>query len=382
MNKLTSTRATYLIMAMFFLQPLVIGGWLALIPLVKENLGLSKGELAFALMGAPIALIPSLQVAGRLLPRYGPRRFFIAFFPFQSMAVLLVLVAWNGAALFVALFFLGVGIGFLEVAINVYAGRLEKREKLTIMNRCHGFWALGLAVGSAYLSVMIGMPWLGLMTLAAFAALVGIWGARHMPQLGDDETETAPPKRKIADLPRALLAVAVFMFLVTLTEGVMADWAAVYLSERLGSPDARAGIAVTIFSTFLAGGRFIGDILKTRLGAVLQARITTTCAAFGVLLLVVPLPLWCAYVGFALVGFGVSSAYPLGVSAIAALDDQYEASNIAIMATVAMGAFLVGPPLIGFVSEATSLPIAFACLLPGLAIALALTRWLSPDSSR
>jgi MFS family permease len=382
MNKLTSTRATYLIMAMFFLQPLVIGGWLALIPLVKENLGLSKGELAFALMGAPIALIPSLQVAGRLLPRYGPRRFFIAFFPFQSMAVLLVLVAWNGAALFVALFFLGVGIGFLEVAINVYAGRLEKREKLTIMNRCHGFWALGLAVGSAYLSVMIGMPWLGLMTLAAFAALVGIWGARHMPQLGDDETETAPPKRKFADLPRALLAVAVFMFLVTLTEGVMADWAAVYLSERLGSPDARAGIAVTIFSTFLAGGRFIGDILKTRLGAVLQARITTTCATFGVLLLVVPLPLWCAYVGFALVGFGVSSAYPLGVSAIAALDDQYEASNIAIMATVAMGAFLVGPPLIGFVSEATSLPIAFACLLPGLAIALALTRWLSPDSSR
>ena len=50
----------------------------------------------------------------------------------------------------------------------------------------------------------------------------------------------------------------------------MADWAAVYLSERLGSPDARAGIAVTIFSTFLAGGRFIGDFLiKTRLGAVL-----------------------------------------------------------------------------------------------------------------
>lgn len=382
MDKLTTTRATYLIMVIFFLQPLVIGGWLALIPQVKENLGLSKGQLAFALMGAPIALIPSLQVAGRMLPRYGPRRFFIAFFPIQSLAVLLVLVAWSGPALFFALFFLGVGIGFLEVAINVYAGRLEKQAELTIMNRCHGFWALGLAVGSAYLSLMIGMPWLGLITLAAFAAVVGIWGAGHMPQLGDEETEAAPPKRKFADLPRALLAVAVFMFLVTLTEGVMADWAAVYLSERLGSPDARAGIAVTIFSTFLAGGRFIGDILKTRLGAVLQARVTTTCAAFGLLLLVIPLPLWCAYVGFALVGFGVSSAYPLGVSAIAALDDQYEASNIAIMATVAMGAFLVGPPLIGFVSEATSLPFAFACLLPGLAIALVLTRWLSPDSSR
>ena len=159
MDKATSTRATYLIMTMFFLQPLVVGGWLALIPLVKENLGLSKGQLAIALLGAPIALIPSLQVAGRMLPRFGPRRFFIAFFPFQTLAALTVLLAWSGPALFAALFLVGIGIAFLEVAINVYAGRLEKHARLTIMNRCHGFWALGLAVGSAFLTAMIATPW-------------------------------------------------------------------------------------------------------------------------------------------------------------------------------------------------------------------------------
>ena len=70
----------------------------------------------------------------------------------------------------------------------------------------------------------------------------------------------------------------------------------------------------------------------------------------------------------------------VSVSAIAALDDRYESANIAIMATVALGGFLVGPPLIGFVSEAFSLGIAFACLIPGLLIALALTRWLRPES--
>lgn len=380
MDKATAPRATYLIMTMFFLQPLVVGGWLALIPMVKESLGLSKGQLAIALLGAPVALIPSLQIAGRMLPRFGPRRFFMAFFPFQTAAGLLVLAAWSGPALFVALFLLGIGIAFLEVAINVYAGRLEKRAGLTIMNRCHGFWALGLAVGSAVLTAMIGFPWLGLILLGAISVAVGVGGAYIMPRLGDDEAQPAPPKRKPGDLPRALFAVAVFMFLVTLAEGVMADWAAVYLSERLGSPEARAGIAVTIFSAFLAGGRFIGDILKVRLGAVRQARVTTSCAIAGLLALVLPLPLGFAYLGFALVGFGVSSAYPLGVSAIAALDDTYEASNIAIMATVAMGAFLIGPPLIGFVSEATSLAVAFATLIPGLVLGLGLTRWLGPES--
>ena len=79
-----------------------------------------------------------------------------------------------------------------------------------------------------------------------------------------------------------------------------------------------------------------------------------------------------------LLGAGVSAAYPLGVSAIAALDDRYEAPNIAFAATMAMGGFLIGPPLIGFVSEAFSLAAAFGCLFPGLALAFWLTRWLRP----
>ena len=69
------------------------------------------------------------------------------------------------------------------------------------------------------------------------------------------------------------------------------------------------------------------------------------------------------------------------MSAIAALDDQYEAANIAIMATVALGGFLVGPPLIGFLAETFSLAVGLAALLPALVLALWLTRWLAPDSS-
>ena len=56
MDRQETTRATLLIMAVFVLQPFAIGGWLALIPVVKEALGLSKSELALALIGMPIAL--------------------------------------------------------------------------------------------------------------------------------------------------------------------------------------------------------------------------------------------------------------------------------------------------------------------------------------
>ena len=158
----------------------------------------------------------------------------------------------------------------------------------------------------------------------------------------------------------------------------MADWSAVFLAERLNDPYGNAGIAVTVFSGFMAGGRFLGDWLKRRMGGVALARITTVSAVLGLLILIAPLPIWMMLPGFAFVGFGISAAYPLGVSAIAALDDEYESSNIAIMATVALGGFLIGPPLIGFLSEAFTLTFAFAALLPGLILALWLTRWLKP----
>ena len=52
----------------------------------------------------------------------------------------------------------------------------------------------------------------------------------------------------------------------------MSDWSAVYLSERQSIEVAEAGIAVTIFAGFMAFGRFCGDWLKQRFGALVLAR--------------------------------------------------------------------------------------------------------------
>ena len=61
-------------MALFCLQPMAIGCWLALIPFVKTDLGLSKLALAIALLGMPSALLIALQFAGKVVARLGLRR--------------------------------------------------------------------------------------------------------------------------------------------------------------------------------------------------------------------------------------------------------------------------------------------------------------------
>ncbi|MEL7026898.1 MAG: MFS transporter [Pseudomonadota bacterium] len=380
MDQRDARRATYFIMAVFFVQPMAFGAWLALIPHVKGELGLTKSELALALLGLPIALIIALQFAGRAVGQLGLRRLMQIAFLVQGFAAIPPLYAGSQAWLFVALLGFGFMVAFLEVGMNVYAGRLEIAADRLVMNRCHGFWALGLMTGSflVVLSADVLSP-IGVMAVISFSsALLGAFLSLRLPKIGGTDGEGALPRRRLSALPAALPLIGAFMFLNTLTEGAMADWAAVYVSERAPELAAEAGIGVTIFSGFMAAGRFMGDALKSWFGPVWLARGSATLALIGIACLVLPLPIGFAYVGFAFVGVGVAAGYPLGVSAVASLGETYQAANVAIMSTSALMGFLVGPPLIGFLADAIGLQSALAVLAPGLVVCLYLARWLRP----
>ncbi len=376
-------RGVLLIMAIFCLQPMVIGAWLALIPYVKDDLGLTKLDLAIALLGMPLALIVALQFAGKVVARFGLRRMLMAAFPVQCALAFLPLIAVDQITLFLGLAAFGMTLAFMEVGMNVYAGRVEKRANAHIMNRCHGFWSLGLMIGSFVTAQGAGAlgPFTIMAVISVLSGIAGVMAARGLPKVGVDGGEPARARRKLREMPGALVPIGLLMFFTTITEGAMADWSAIYLSERQSISVTEAGIAVTIFAGFMAASRFSGDWLKQQLGAVLLARVSVAFSVAGLACLIFPLPLAFAFVGFALIGLGVAAGYPLGVSAIAALDDEHEAANVAIMSTFSLTGFLLGPPLIGGLAEVFGLQMAFAVLIPGLAACLWLARWLSPPES-
>ena len=362
-------------MALFMLQPMAFGAWLAMIPYIKVSLGLNKADLALALLGLPIALIPTLQLASRVVARIGPRKTFALLLPIQTGVVLLPFLTSGIVGLFMTLALFGAVVAFLEVALNTYAGRLEKSADLTIMSRCHGFWALGVMIGSLLATALFGLgPILAVLLVCAVSGGAGVWAGLSLPRLKGENDSASVKPQKLREMPKALFLISMFVFAVTLAEGAMSDWAAVYLAERWGSGPQDAGIAVSIFAGFLAAGRFVGDFLKRKLGARGVARLTVGLAIVGVACLTIPTGVPAIFIGFALVGLGVSIGFPLGISAAAGLDDTHEAQNIATMAMIAMSGFLVGPPLIGFVAEAVSLRVALLGLFPGLCVAFWLTR--------
>jgi MFS family permease len=105
---------------------------------------------------------------------------------------------------------------------------------------------------------------------------------------------------------------------------------------------------------------------------MMLARICGVLAIAGVGVLVVAPNAALAYLGFGIIGLGVSVGFPLGVSAAAALPGS-ASQNVAVLSFVALTGFLVGPPVIGFIAEHVAMRVGLAVLIPALIVSLAFT---------
>ena len=144
------------------------------------------------------------------------------------------------------------------------------------------------------------------------------------------------------------------------TEGAMADWSGIYLKSNLDGGASAAATGFAGFSLGMALARLAGDGLARRWGAgrLLSAGMAVVTVALGATLLIASASL--AVAGFALVGVGIANAVPLLFSAAGRVPPA--GPSLAAVFTLGYMGFIVGPPLIGFVADATSLPIALSML--------------------
>ena len=136
-----------LIMGLFFLYSFSLSNWFIRIPDVQERLALEPARLALCLLGVPIGLVCAMLFSGPLVEKLGPRLAIRLGFLILLVPLLLPGLASSPWMLFVALLLVGLGMGPLEVSMNVAADRIGTAIGRTVMSRCHGFWSLGLMAG-------------------------------------------------------------------------------------------------------------------------------------------------------------------------------------------------------------------------------------------
>lgn len=356
-----------LVMALFFTYSFSISSWLIRIPDIQESLALEPAMLAICLIGIPVGLVISMAFSGVVVERFGPRNAFRYGFWFFAVALLLPGLASNALWLFLALVLLGLTMGPVEVGVNVAADRIGVALGRTIMSRCHGFWSLGLMSGGALgsLAAAYGLePHIHMALVAVFVLIVSQVLAMRLPAaLSGNGVDPHAEKAPVFVLPpRNLVLLCLFGFGMLMVEGAITDWSAIYLRDVFGAVPPVTGFAFTVFGFVMAAGRLAGDYLSMRFGPVTIARVCCAFGLAGLALMIFATSAAMVIAGAACAGFGVSIIFPLAVTAAAGREGS-PAVNVAALSLLSFTGFLIGPPIIGFVTELFGLRAGMGFLL-------------------
>jgi MFS family permease len=157
-----------------------------------------------------------------------------------------------------------------------------------------------------------------------------------------------------------LLWVAILTFIALFSEGVLQDWAAVYMRQVVIVPVWIAAIAYASYSSMMALGRFLGDRVVALLGERILTRLSGILIIAGLLTaLFLPTPVF-AIAGFAVAGLGNSNLVPILFSAAGRDPVLGPGPGIATVTTIGFCGFLVGPAVIGLMSRFFGLSVALS----------------------
>ena len=188
---------------------------------------------------------------------------------------------------------------------------------------------------------------LGAVVLLAFA-LVWRTSPAFLPVVETHEEHRISAARAWLE-PRTLL-IGVMVLALAMTEGTANDWLAVALVDGHDVSHAVGVAGFAVFVLAMTAGRFAGTGLIDRFGRVFMLRASAVSAIVGLLLVILSPVVPLAVVGVVLWGFGSALGFPVGLSA-AADDSRNAAARVSAVATIGYVAFLVLPPVIGFLGE-------------------------------
>lgn len=360
----------------FAVNGFVFGSWASRIPDVTHQVGATHASLGGALLCLSLGALATMRPAGRLCLAVGAGPVATIGAVAVCLAAILPATANSIVVLGVALAVLGVVSGLLNVSMNTVGVELEARASRSLLPVLHAASSFGGLAGA--LSGGLAASWLAptahLLTVAALGlvtvvlAAPAVIGSRSRPPASD---ATAPP----AAVPRSARATVVALGLIAACtaygEGALNDWAALHLRSDLGATPVVAAGAYAGFSLAMGCGRLAAGGLLTAIGETRLLAGGAALAAVGMAIAVSTSAPALALAGFCFVGLGLANLFPL---ALARAGAKAGSPGVALASTLGYAGLLGGPPVIGLLAAATSLPTALgsvsvlALVAAGLAI--------------
>lgn len=366
----------------FFIPGLLMASWASRTPAIRDILSVSTAEMGAVLFGLSVGSMSGILSSAWLVKRFGTRNVIRASMTVSVLGMMVLSLAlWFASPLLfaVGLALFGASLGAGEVAINIEGAVVEQKMNKTVLPMMHGFYSLGTLVGAG-----IGMTltaWGVTATLhvllAALVAIVPILIAiTAIPDgTGRNDASEAQKKQKSRPFYRdtQLLLIGVVVLAMAFAEGSANDWLPLLMVDGHGFTPTSGSLIYTGFTLGMTVGRFTGGWFIDRYSRVTVVRASAIMGGLGIALIIFVDSAWVAGVSVLLWGLGASLGFPLTISAASDTGPD-AATRVSVVATTGYLAFLVGPPLLGFLGEHYGLRSAMMVVLALMVVAVIVAR--------
>ena len=341
---------------------IIFGTWAIYIPAIKSKLGIDEGDLGLAIFCMAVGTLIMILLAPKLINMLGVGRatcFGVFFFLFSFI---IPFVTSQYLWFCFGMFTVGLFAGFTDVAMNALVSEIEKKDKIHIMSANHGFFSLGgflgAGIGGFFLTKDI-LPINHLLVVILILLVVNLIFFRKYITVSSEKLEDNTFN---FDLVSPLIVLGIVAFFIMATEGAIVDWSALYLEKVSLAKLSWIGLGYTVFSATMALGRFFGDAISSRFGSkpLILGGIFIASIGFSCILMVGPV---IALIGFGLVGIGLSVVIPELFRLAGTVNGLDASIGISFVSGIGFLGFLVGPVLLGFLAELSSLKLSFLALL-------------------
>jgi len=345
--------------SIFFVHGLNFSSWAARIPDIQLRLGLSEAALGGVLLILPLGSLSSLPFSGVIIDKLGSR--LVVLIATLGYALTLPLLGFSSsvAMLSVGLFIYGFFGNTVNIAVNTQAIGVQTHYGRTIMASFHGTWSLAGFTGAGIGTLMVGLGIEPQIHYLIMLALVVTVLAINYPHTLKEDVNRNTGKFKWVKPDGTLVKIGLIAMCGMMSEGCMFDWSGVYFKKVVEAPEAWVPLGFSAFMMTMAGGRFISDRFTNRFGIGTVLKASGVLIASGLLLAVAVPHFATALIGFLLVGFGVSSVVPLAYSVAGKSKTMSAGLALTMVSFISFLGFLLGPPIIGFIAEASSLRASF-----------------------
>lgn len=382
-------RRTWALFMFFFLPGLLMASWATRTPAIRDTLSVSTAEMGAVLFGLSIGSMSGILCSAWLVKRFGTRKVIRTTMSCAIVGMLILSLAlWLTSPV---LFALGLGVfgasfGSAEVAINIEGAAVEREMNKTVLPMMHGFYSFGTLAGAGVGMALTayGIAATTHIVLASLAAIAPVFIAiKAIPDgTGKNASDGSHHQEKGIPFWRdiQLLLIGVVVLAMAFAEGSANDWLPLLMVDGHGFSPTSGSLIYAGFTLGMTVGRFTGGWFIDRYSRVAVVRASALMGALGIGLIIFVDSAWVAGVSVVLWGLGASLGFPLTISA--ASDTGPDApTRVSVVATTGYLAFLVGPPLLGYLGEHYGLRSAMLVVLALVLLAAVVARAVAKPNS-